>query len=381
MTREGTHPRDRHPGVQVLHQRALNRALIERQWLARRREAPAHEAIEHLAGLQAQSPQSPYLALWSRLKDFRPDDASKLLTDRAAVRMTSLRGTVHLLSSRDALTWRPLLQPVVERLFRRGSPFGRAVQGVDEEALLRDGKRFLAEQPRTGPELRRYLAGRWPGFDASSLGSAVLYLVPAVQVPPRGLWRRAGQARWTPLETWLGRPLDAVAVDTMVLRYLGAFGPATVADIQTWCGLSRLREVVERLQPGLRTFRDETGRELFDLPDAALPDPETPVPVRFLPDYDNVLLSHADRSRIASEAARARMRTRNGMVLGTVLVDGFARAAWKLITDRDKATVLVEGLEPLSAADRVAIEKEATSVLDFLAETSSERDVRWESII
>ena len=159
-------------------------------------------------------------------------------------------------------------------------------------------------------------------------------LLALVQVPPRGLWGRTSQVRSTTVEAWLGRPLATQpSLDAVVLRYFAAFGPAAVADVATWSRLTGLREVVERLRPQLRSFRDERGRELFDLPDAPRPEPATPAPPRFLPEYDNILLSHDDRSRFVDADVRARLAGVRGRIQGAVLSDGFLGGVWRLDSD------------------------------------------------
>jgi hypothetical protein len=205
-------------------------------------------------------------------------------------------------------------------------------------------------------------------------------LVPLVQVPPRGIWGEGGPAAHTTAEAWLGRPLDAEpSADSMVLRYLAAFGPATARDLQHWCGLKRMGQVLDRLRPRLRTFRGESGAELFDLPDAPRPEADTPAPVRLLPEFDNVLLSHTDRVRIITEERRKRVFTVNGIIRPTILVDGMVRGMWKMDRRRGAATLLISPFESLAAADRAALEEEGMALLRFAETDATEHDVRFDA--
>jgi winged helix DNA-binding protein len=336
------------PG-QELSRRALNRALLARQLLLRRAPLPSAggpradqviATIEHLVGMQAQAPFPSYYGLWSRLAGFRPADLAGLIASRRVVRIGLMRGTIHLVSAADCLLLRPLIQPVLDRGFRAN--FGRRLPGVELAALAEAG-RAAVEQPRTFSELGTLLAARWPGRDQDALAQAIRALVPLVQVPPRALWGAAGPAAHTSAESWLGQPLQPdPSPDALVTRYLSAFGPASVQDIQAWSGLTRLREVVDRLRPQLRAFTSSAGSELFDLPGAARPDPAAPAPVRLVAEFDNLILSHADRTRVISDAHRRRLASRNGIFPGTVLVDGFASGAWRIVTARSGAVLRIE---------------------------------------
>lgn len=347
----------------VLTTRVLNRTTLERQLLLRRHDLRPEQAIEHLVGLQAQATNSPYVALWSRLADFRHDQLSDLLLDRAAVRTHLMRGTLHLVTARDCYALRPVLQPLYDRTALNYDR--QALAGVDLAELAKAGRALVDEQPRTTAQLGALLHERWPDCPASALGSVIPHLVPTVHVPPRGLWGRSGQPLNTSVANWLGDEMPAEgALDEVVLRYLAVFGPATVADVAAWSKLTGLREPVERLRPRLRVFTDESGRELFDVADGLIADPDVPAPPRFLPEFDNVLLSHADRTRIMSDEHRARWgNVKNGVFPASFLVNGFLRGTWRL----EKEALVVNPYTKLSKKDTSAVEREALRLLDFLA--------------
>ena len=343
------------PSPDLLSLRALNRALLSRQLLLRPEPMPedgAHngtaragrviETVEHLVGLQAQAPFPPYYGLWSRLAGFRPDDLAGLLLSRQVVRIALMRGTIHLVSARDCLLLRPLVQPALDRGL--GTLLSRQLAGVDTAELAAVGRVLVEERPLTFSELGAALSAQWPQHPPAALAQGVRALVPLVR---------------------------------LVTRYLAAFGPASIRDAQAWSGLTRLREVADRLRPGLRVFRDEQGTELFDLPDAPRPDPGTPAPVRLVAEFDNIALSHADRARIISEPNRQRMFTRNGIFPGTVLVDGFGAGMWKISLSRAAAALTIELFRPLGPRDRDAVTDEGRRLLAFAAPDSEAHDIRF----
>ena len=320
--------------------------------------------------MQAQVPNSPYVGLWTRLEGFQPAELADLIVKRRAVRLGIMRNTVHLVTAGDCLSLRALFQPMLERTLR-SSPFGRHLVGLEMSAVLDAATQAMIEKPRTFSQLGSLLHERWPDRDATSLAYAIRHLLPIVQVPPRGVWGKSAQPTWTTAEHWLGRPLESnESLDRLILRYLKAFGPAALADISAWSGLTGLRSIVERLRPNLRTFQDERGRELFDIPDGPLPDPQTPSPPRFLPEYDNILIGHDDRTRVIDHAFRY------SIFMGTFLVDGFVQGTWAIKRAADGMTLAIEPLRKLTRAERSAVADEGEQLVAFVAGGAARREVR-----
>ena len=358
-------------GAPVLSRRALNRTLLGRQLLLERVERPAEAVIEHLVGMQAQEPPDPYLALWSRIEGFDPQELSSLIEERRAVRGSTLRTTLHLMTARDFLRLRPVLQDVLERAWR-SSPFAKDLVGLDLAEVVAAGRELVEAEPLTTAQLAKALAARWPDRVPNSLAYASRFLLPIVQVPPRGLWGKKAAPKATTAQVWLDQPLATeTAADDAVLRYLAAFGPATVADIRIWSWLTGLREVVDRLRPRLRTYRDEAGRELFDVEDGLFVDPDVPAPIRLLPQYDNIFLSHDDRSRILIE----KMTVPDLIWRGGVLIDGYISGAWRIRREKGRATMTIELVPQVTGAQRVELEEEAARAFAFVAHDVETRDI------
>ena len=347
----------------VLSQRALNRTLLHRQRLLERGPYDTAETIDHLVGMQSQVPKAPFVGLWSRIAGFDPATLDTLMLERAAVRASLMRTTLHLVSADDAIGLRPLFQPVLERAFHSQRAFREGVDGIDPDELLAAGREALEATPLSTSELGRALGPRWPDRDPSHLAYAVRFQLPLVQVTPRGTWASTQAPRVATFETWLGRSA-ATAGDTAALlrRYLAAFGPATPADVASWSGWTGMRAVLDRLRPRLRLVRDEDGRELFDIPDAPYPAADTPAPTRFLPMYDNIALGHENRSRLATRAFTEPIWHRGG-----ILVDGFLRGTWRL--DRQPggdSLMRLRVFEPMTAGEVEGVEEEAARLAAFL---------------
>jgi len=333
-----------------------------------------HDAIHALGGLQAQAPLAPHVGLWTRLRNYSPAALDELYDAKRVVRSNLLRATVHLVTTDDALNWQALLGPVGARSVQ--AAFGKRLTGIDLGALTEAARELLSESALSTAELGQRLADRFPGYEADALAYGARGRLALIHVPPRGKWNASAPTRQTTFTAWLGRePEPASPPDAMFLRYLAAFGPASVQDAQAWSGLTRLSEVADRLAPRLATFRDPDGRILYDLPDAPRPSEFANAPVRFLPEYDNVFFGYADRTRFAPDLRKPPIPPGNGARTGTLFVDGEWRGTWKISLPRaaksgtaDVAALLAVTLfRKASAAERAAIEREGTDLARFIA--------------
>lgn len=357
----------------TLSLRALNRATLARQLLLEQSTLSPRVALERVAGLQAQWPKLPFMGLWTRLADFKREDLADALRRRHAVRATMMRGTIHVVSAKDYLSMRGIIQPVLTRGL---APVKIEAAKLDMDAVLSAAKE-LFEKPHTFEAARDALVARFPKKNDRALGHVARMMLPLIMVPTDAPWPFPASAQFQLAESWLGKPIpDATDPTSLVLRYFAAFGPASVADAQSWSGLQGLRVVVEKLRPKLRTFKDPRGRELFDLPEAARPDEDTPAPMRFLPEFDNALLGYQDRSRMMSDAHKPYVFLAGLRVTSTVTVDGFVVATWKLDRTKNGSTIGVQLLEKLPKNIVAAIGDEAERVVKFMDPEASTHDVR-----
>ena len=360
----------------VLTRRDLNRALLARQQLLSREARTVVAALEAVGGLQAQLPRPPFIGLWSRLRGFDREALIEALSARTVVRVTAMRGTLHLLSARDYLAWRGALQPGLTRGLRTIA--GAALNDMDLSAAEAETRTFLGKTPATFDAIRDHLETRFRDVNIRQLAYALRLTLPLVQVPEAAAtWGYPGAACFALADRWLKKKVSTAPVSpaAVVRRYLASFGPASVADAQTWSGLPTLAPVFDELRGELVTFRDERKRELFDVPEGPRPEGDTAAPVRFVPDWDNVLLGHQDRSRVIADEHRARISTRNLQILASFLVDGMVAGSWSIARKGKAATLAMEPFVKISKKDRAALQEEAEALLSFAEPDSKTRDL------
>lgn len=361
----------------VLTQTELNRALLARQMLLERAAVTPAKAIERLAGMQAQQARPPFVGLWTRLAAFKREDLLRLFQRKTVVRATGMRATVHLFCTRDYLALRGALQPLLAACI---PPKARAELGdVPMEELLEAGRRFYAESPRSFKELCAHFEQEYPQAHSRIAAVAVRLNVPKMQAPGDAEWGFSTTPAWQEAETFLGRPVPMEDdAPLLVKKYLAAFGPATPADAQVWSGRNGLRAVFEELRPKLKVFQNEEGRELFDLPRAPRPAADTPAPTRILPEFDNLILSHADRSRIVDDEHRPALVSKNLHVAATFLLEGRVAGTWKLERTKRSVTLRVRPFSPLPAKAKTELHGEADGLLSFVAPDATSTQVDFQ---
>jgi hypothetical protein len=366
--------------METLSLRTLNRATLARQHLLERAALPALTMIERLGGMQAQLAMPPFVGLWSRLRNFQRTELSRLIETRQVLRATLMRATLHLFSANDYVTFRTTIQAALDAAGadiakQRGGP------AFDRAQLLELARGFIAQQPRSFAAISAMLTKAYPEHDIGALRYTVRTQLPLVQVPTESVWSFPGNPSFTLAEPWLGRAIDAAPhLHALARRYLAAFGPASVADVQTWSGLAKLKDVFAELRPELVVYRDEQRRELFDLQDMPLPAEHMPAPVRFLPEFDTILLAHRKRTRVIADAHRAKVFLPGLRVAATVLMDGFVAGVWSVEEKKGRATLSVELFKEPSAGEGAAMVAEAEQLIRFIAPTAMEHMVQYASL-
>ena len=360
----------------TLSLRELNRAMLARQLLLERVSLSVPAAIERLVGMQAQLAQAPFIGLWTRLDGFERADLARLLEDHSVLKATAMRATLHLVTADDYLWLRPTIQPILDAAFESIARQRGEIPAL--ETLIEIARDFIGEQPRSFAEITALFEARFPNADVGAMRYGVRTNLPLVQVPVSGGWSYPGNPKFALADAWLGRPIPTEGdFRRLVFRYLAAFGPARVTDLQTWSGMPKLKEAVEALKPELQVYRDEQGVELLDLPDMPLPPGDTPAPERFLPEFDNLLLSHSNRTRIVADEFRPRVYLPALRVAATFLVDGFVAGVWKVEKVKSTATLVVEPFAPLPPGSRAALADEAERLVRFMEPAAKSHAVRF----
>ena len=356
--------------------RELNRTTLARQFLLERVDQSPLAMIKHLVAMQGQVSNAPYIGLWTRLNSFERQSLTDLLETRQLVRGASLRGTLHLLTARDYLQIHPLLQANLTRNLRL---FASKTPDFDMDTFVKAIQAYIREQPRTAVELRAKMDELFPGMGKPQILDSVRMQMGLIQILPAGMWGFTGQPVHTEASEWLGESPASLQEElhiNLIRRYLAAFGPASVMDIQSWSGLTNLQQTFEKLRPELQTYRDEQGKILFDLPDAPLAMAETPAPVRFLPAFDNFIYGYADRRRIIAETYRPFLSQINIMVQ-VFLVDGFITGRWKAERQKTTLKLIIEPFGALSPLVQNQLQEEGERMLAWMAEDASKCEIQF----
>jgi hypothetical protein len=358
----------------ILTLRELNRATLARQMLLERETIPVPAAVERLVALQAQAALPPYVGLWTRLKDFQRDDLAQPIEQHEIVKATFLRATLHILTAADYLRFRTAVQPALTEGWT--AIVKKRKMSFDLNDLLAQARAYIGEKPRTFAQMSDWLAEWMPDEDVGAMRYGVRTHLPLVQVPVSTGWSYPGTPEFTLADAWLSQPIpEEDHLRELVFRYLAAFGPASAADMQTWSGLKKLKVMFEKLKPELVVYKDENRRDLFDLPDRPMPDSDAPV--RFLPEFDNLLLSHSNRTRVVADEHRKGVYLPGLRVAATILVDGFVAGAWKIEKQKGAAALVIQPFVSVTRAQRVALVAEGEKLVRFVEANARSYAVRF----
>jgi hypothetical protein len=359
----------------VLSNRALNRATLARQMLLERSDWTPVEVVEFLCGLQSQQTHDPYIALWTRLNGFHHEDLTRLITDKTLLRATTMRGTLHLHTVGDMVGIRALVQPFLSAQWQ--SNFLKRFGSENKAAALKAGIKLIDKEPMTSGKLGNDLKVKYPTAEPIALQTLVALHETLIQIPPTRVWGSGHAPVLQRIEKWLpDAPRPSLSRETLVQRYLAAFGPASINDMQTWCRLTKLSAEFKRIENELVTFEDEDGRVLYDLPDAPRPDGDTPAPVRFLPLYDNVYLGYDDRRRMLSPAT-AHLGNMFQAFKPAVLIDGQINAGWAIEYKKGAAILAIAPYRKFTKSERQELEDEGLRFVMFMRPDAATWDISY----
>lgn len=361
----------------LLTNRELNRATLARQMLLERSDRTPVDAVEFLLGLQSQQTHDPYIGLWTRLNGFAHEALTALILDKTLNRATTMRGTLHLHTVEDLVGIRALVQPFLVGAWTSG--FRKRFGDNDKSEVLKAAIKLIDKAPSTAGALGKALKEKFPSADPLSMTTLLQSHETLVQIPPTRIWGSGHAPILTRIEKWLPSvPEPSLTRANLVRRYLAAYGPASVADMQTWSRLTKLSVEFKAIENELVRFEAEDGKILYDLPDAPRPDPDTPAPVRFLPLYENAYLGYDNRRRMLSEAT-AHLINMFQDFKPAVLIDGQANAGWSISNTKGAAVLEIETYRKITKGEKRDIEAEGLAFVKFLEPEARSWDVTFMS--
>lgn len=357
---------------EILSNRQLNRATLARQMLLERSDTSIVDAVRSLGGLQAQQSNDPYIGLWSRLNGFTHEALTALIVDRTLARATTMRGTLHLHTADDLVGFRKLVQGFLEAMWK--SNFLKRFGREDKAKVRRAGVRILDKGPTTAGDLGKQLKAKFPSAEPLALSVLLQMSETLIQVPPTRLWGNGSAPQLVRIENWLPGQVSTLTRTDLVRRYLAAYGPASINDMQIWCRLTKLSTEFKAIETELVEFESEDGRVLYDFPDAPRPPADTPAPVRFLPLYENAYLGYDNRRRMLMEEDLKRINIFETFK-PSVLIDGVIASGYIVSRKKDAARLEIEPYHKLSKRQVRELEQEGEAFLRFMEEGAKDYTV------